>query len=188
MPAFVKPFEPAGCLIRRQSITRMAVLCDGQPKPAFQGKPSEKREFQDSGVTVMVVNDVHLISKHGTSAPTTVSLDVAAIAANLSFIDRPLKKAALPELRRFFESDGVRRLRVSSGSIGRPSSTGGISRRPRKLEQSRVPLGITYGARRFDSRRNNRPLPLRIAIRRRRLQHAGGSWCCAQIRSCSQEL
>lgn len=53
-----------------------------------------------------MVNDVHLIVKQATSPPTTVSLDVAAIAANLSFIDRPLKKAGLPELRPFFESDG----------------------------------------------------------------------------------
>ncbi len=61
----------------------------------------------------MAVNDVHLISKHGTSPPTTVSLGVRAIAANLSFIDRPLKKAGLPELRRFFESDGESWLKAS---------------------------------------------------------------------------
>lgn len=53
-----------------------------------------------------MVNDVHLIVKRGTSPSTTVSLDLLSIAANLSLIDRPLKKAGLPELRRFFESDG----------------------------------------------------------------------------------
>lgn len=35
----------------------------------------------------MAVNGVHLISKHGTSPPTTVSLNVGSIAANLSFLD-----------------------------------------------------------------------------------------------------
>lgn len=61
----------------------------------------------------MAINDVHLISKQGTSPPTTVSLDVGAIAANLSFLDRHLKKAGLPELRRFFESDGESWLQTS---------------------------------------------------------------------------
>lgn len=58
----------------------------------------------------MPISDVQLISRHrtssATSSPTAVSLEVGSIAANLSFIDRPLKKAGLPELKRFFESDG----------------------------------------------------------------------------------
>jgi hypothetical protein len=53
----------------------------------------------------MAIKDVHLISRHGSSPPTTVSLGVGAIAANLSFLDRPLKKAGQPELKPFFESD-----------------------------------------------------------------------------------
>jgi hypothetical protein len=53
----------------------------------------------------MAIQDVHLISKHGTSPPTTVSLNVGSIAANLSFLDRPLKKAGQPELRPLFEAD-----------------------------------------------------------------------------------
>lgn len=53
----------------------------------------------------MAVADVHLISKHGTSPPTTVSLNVSAIAANLAFLDRPLKKAGQSELRPLFETD-----------------------------------------------------------------------------------
>lgn len=52
-----------------------------------------------------MANDVHLIVKHGTSPPATVAIDVCGIAANLSDIDRPLKKAGQPELRRFFECD-----------------------------------------------------------------------------------
>jgi hypothetical protein len=53
----------------------------------------------------MAVNEIKLISKHGTSPPTTVSLNVGAIAANFSFLDRRLKKAGHPELRPFFEAD-----------------------------------------------------------------------------------
>lgn len=53
----------------------------------------------------MAVKDVHLISKHGSSPPTTISFDVGAIAANLYFIDRPLKKAGKSELKPLFESD-----------------------------------------------------------------------------------
>lgn len=53
-----------------------------------------------------MLKDVHLIVKRGNSPPATVSLDVLSIAANLSMIDRALKKAGLPALRGFFESDG----------------------------------------------------------------------------------
>src|SRR5579871_6877142 len=61
----------------------------------------------------MAISDIHLISKHGTSPPTTVSLNVGSIAANLSFLDRRLKKAGLPELSRFFESDDETWLRTT---------------------------------------------------------------------------
>jgi hypothetical protein len=61
----------------------------------------------------MAIEDVRLISKRGTSPPTTVSLDVFSIAANLSFIDRRLKKAGYPELNRFFESDDGKWLRTT---------------------------------------------------------------------------
>ncbi|HVA16785.1 MAG TPA: hypothetical protein VMV59_03620, partial [Candidatus Dormibacteraeota bacterium] len=54
----------------------------------------------------MAIDDVHLISKRGSAPPTTVSLDVRSVAANLYDIDRPLKKAGRPELKPFFGSDG----------------------------------------------------------------------------------
>ena len=60
-----------------------------------------------------MANDVHLILKQGTSPPTTVAINVCAIAANLSDIDRLLRKAGQPELRRFFESDDETWLRPS---------------------------------------------------------------------------
>ncbi|HEV7222257.1 MAG TPA: hypothetical protein VGN42_06105 [Pirellulales bacterium] len=53
----------------------------------------------------MAAKDVQLISRQGTSPPTAVSLEVGAIAVNLSFIDRRLKKAGRPELRSIFEAD-----------------------------------------------------------------------------------
>jgi hypothetical protein len=53
----------------------------------------------------MAFKYVQLNSQHGTSPPTTVPLDLCSIAANLSFIDRRLKKAGRPELRSVFESD-----------------------------------------------------------------------------------
>jgi len=53
----------------------------------------------------MAIDDVHLISRQESSPPTTVSLAIGSIAANLSFIDRPLKKAGRPELRPLFETD-----------------------------------------------------------------------------------
>jgi hypothetical protein len=46
-----------------------------------------------------------LTSRHGTSAPTTVPLDLGSLVANLSIADRHLKKAGLCEMRPFFESD-----------------------------------------------------------------------------------
>lgn len=52
-----------------------------------------------------MANDVHLILKRGTSPPATVPINVCAVAASLREIDRPLKKAGQPELRRFFECD-----------------------------------------------------------------------------------
>ena len=53
----------------------------------------------------MAINDVHLISKQGSSPPTTVSLAVGSIAANLAFLDRRLKKAGRPELKLLFDTD-----------------------------------------------------------------------------------
>lgn len=53
----------------------------------------------------MAVNEVRLHSKDGTSQPTSIALEVGAIAANLYHLDRPLKKAGQPEMRPFFEAD-----------------------------------------------------------------------------------
>lgn len=53
----------------------------------------------------MAVQEVQLVSRQGTSAPATVSLDANAIAANLFLIDRRLTKAGLPALRPLFEPD-----------------------------------------------------------------------------------
>jgi hypothetical protein len=53
----------------------------------------------------MPMGYAQLISRQGTSAPVTVPLGLFALVANLSSVDRHLKKAGLPEMTPFFESD-----------------------------------------------------------------------------------
>ncbi|HWB08176.1 MAG TPA: hypothetical protein VG826_02940 [Pirellulales bacterium] len=61
----------------------------------------------------MPMGYAQLISRNGTSEPTTVPLGLFSLVANLSYVDRYLKKAGLDEMRPFFESDDETWLRLA---------------------------------------------------------------------------